>query len=314
MEQTAMSEERASARYFYRVMISLNPLRLWAFIKEVFFAADRNRLTGSAAELAFWNLSSLAPMLLIMVGALGSIDAVFGSDLAGDAEGQLLDLVERVFGQQSTVDNAFRDLFANSNSGALTVGAIVTAYFASRGFTSLVGTLDRIYERKPRRGPTGFIITRAVGVVLGVLSLVVLGVTLAGVFAITEVSSNAALIRPLVAVGVLVLLTTWTATLYHWAPRQRTKWSHDLPGALVAAIGVAVATIGVGYYASLVPGSNNVVGVLGGLVVFLTWLWVSSLAVLIGGQINALTEVNQPHRRADAVEDLGLVDPTDQLD
>ncbi len=288
--------------------------RLGAFIKEVFFAADRNRLTGSAAEMAYWTLASLAPMLLLMVGALSSIDNVLGSKLAADAQNQLLSGVERVFGTDSTVDTAISQLFQDGSGGALTVGAIVTAYFASRGFTTLVGTLDRIYERKPRTGPLGFIITRAVGVVLGALSVLVLGITLAAVVAITEVSTNQALARTLLGFGALLLLTAWNATLYHWAPRQRTKWSHDLPGAFLAAIASSIATLGVGYYASIVPGANNVVGVLGGLVVLLFWLWVVSMCVLVGGQINALLNYNEAHRRAEAIADIGLDDPTTALD
>ncbi len=283
-------------------------------MKDVFFAADRNRLTGSAAELAFWTLASLAPMLLLMVGGLGSIDAVAGSDLALDAKSQLLRGVAEVFGSESTVSSAISELFEDDGStGALTIGAVVTAYFASRGFTTLVGTLDRIYERKPRRGPLGFIITRAVGVVLGVLSVLVLGITLASVVAITEVSNNSFVVRPLLGFGSLALLTAWTATLYHWAPRERTRWSHDLPGAMLAAVGVAIATVGVGYYATIVPGANNVVGILGGLVVFLTWLWISSMSVLVGGQINALMDSNEVHRRAEAIVDLGLQDPRETV-
>ncbi len=287
---------------------------LWSFIKEAFFAADRNRLTGSAAELAYWTLASLAPMLLLMVGALSSIDTVLGSKLAADAQEQLLSGVERVFGTDSTVDTAISDLFVDGSGGALTIGAIVTAYFASRGFTTLVGTLDRIYERKPRTGAAGFLITRAVGVVLGALSVLVLGITLAAVVAITEVSTNEGILRPLLGLGSVLLLTAWNATLYHWAPRQRTKWSHDLPGAFLAAIGSSIATVGVGYYASIVPGANNVVGVLGGLVVLLTWLWVVSMCVLVGGQINALLDYNEAHRRAEAIADIGFDDPTAALD
>lgn len=292
----------------------LSTLGLWAFVKEVFFAADRNRLTGSAAELAYWTLASLAPMLLLMVGALSSIDTVLGSKLAADAQEELLKRVESVFGIDSTVDTAISQLFEDGSGGALTIGAIVTAYFASRGFTTLVGTLDRIYERKPRTGPVGFIITRAFGVVLGALSVLVLGMTLAAVLTITEVSTNQRIIRPLLGLGSLLLLTVWNATLYHWAPRQRTKWSHDLPGAFLAAVGASIATIGVGYYASVVPGANNVVGVLGGLVVLLTWLWVVSMCILVGGQINALLDYNEAHRRAEAIAEIGLDDPTSGLD
>ncbi len=287
---------------------------LWSFIKETFFAADRNRLTGSAAEMAYWTLASLAPMLLLMVGALSSIDTVLGSKLAADAQDQLLDGVERVFGTDSTVDTAISQLFEDGSGGALTIGAIVTAYFASRGFTTLVGTLDRIYERKPRTGPVGFIITRAVGVLLGALSVLVLGMTLAAVVAITEISTNQALLRPVIGLGSVLLLIGWNATLYHWAPRQRTKWSHDLPGACLAAIGTSIATIGVGYYASVIPAANNVVGVLGGLVVLLTWLWVVSMCVLVGGQVNALLDFNEAHRRAEAIADMGFDDPTSALD
>lgn len=292
----------------------LSTLGLWAFVKEVFFAADRNRLTGSAAELAYWTLASLAPMLLLMVGALSSIDTVLGSKLAADAQEELLKRVESVFGIDSTVDTAISQLFEDGSGGALTIGAIVTAYFASRGFTTLVGTLDRIYERKPRTGPVGFIITRAFGVVLGALSVLVLGMTLAAVLTITEVSTNQRIVRPLLGLGSLLLLTVWNATLYHWAPRQRTKWSHDLPGAFLAAVGASIATIGVGYYASVVPGANNVVGVLGGLVVLLTWLWVVSMCILVGGQINALLDYNEAHRRAEAIAEIGLDDPTSGLD
>ncbi|MDH3680786.1 MAG: YihY/virulence factor BrkB family protein, partial [Acidimicrobiia bacterium] len=71
-------------------------------------------------------------------------------------------------------------------------------------------------------------------------------------------------------------------------PAQRSRWRHDLPGAITAAVMWWLLSVGFGWYVSLTSGANEVLSAVGAGLLALTWIWLAAQVLLIGGTVNYL--------------------------
>ena len=91
------------------------------------------------------------------------------------------------------------------------------------------------------------------------------------------------------------------AVLYRYAPdRDEPKWRWVSPGAFVATLLWLIASIGFTVYVAHFNSYDKTYGSLGGVIILLTWLYMSSLVVLLGAVINAQSE---KQTRGDSTKD-----------
>ena len=185
------------------------------------------------------------------------------------------------------------------SSGALGVAAIVglllALWSASRGMSGLITAINIAYEEKERRSFLKFNLI-AIGLTLGLV--------VGGVLAIALIAVLPAAVQ-LLAVGSatkwLLLLVQWPllivlvmaglAVLYRFGPdRDKPQWRWVTPGAIAATVFWIVASIGFTVYVANFNSYDKTYGSLGGVVILLTWLYLSALMVLLGAVINAQSE------------------------
>ena len=285
--------------------LSLPPLlrRLW---REVLRSIgdfrrewSRARVGGLSAEIAFFGLLGLFPAVLVFAAALGSLDVVIGSGAAADTEDWLLDRVAETFGGDNTLGATVAELFDRSNAGLITAGIVITVYASSRGFTAVVGALDVAYGHEHRRNwvstrVTGFVLTLFSLIVAAlVAAMVVVGPLLGGGEEIAErLSAGAAFTTAWVWFRwpvVFVVVVWWATSVYHFAPRRRTPWRTDLPGAMVGTVWWLAVSLGFRVYLDAASsGMNAVFGLLGGALSLLIWLYLLAMGLLVGAEINAI--------------------------
>ena len=93
---------------------------------------------------------------------------------------------------------------------------------------------------------------------------------------------------------VFVVVICWSTSIYHFAPRRRTPWRSDLPGAVVSTAWWLAVSAGFRVYLSVASGGVNAVfGLLGGALSLLIWLYLLSMGLLVGAEINSVLN----HRR-----------------
>lgn len=258
-----------------------------------------DRVTGLAAEVAFFGLLGLFPTFLVLAAALGSMEALVGHEVATRAEEQVLDYLRSILTDEAggTID-AVRGLFTDADTGALTVGLLGALWAASRGFGAVVNALDVAYDLDERRSWVGIKLT-AIGLAVGnaLVGTVILAMLVVGPLFGTgqDIADKIGAGRLFTAFWewlrwptVAVLVIAWAATVFHLAPNHRTPWRWDLPGAALTATSWLVASMGFRVYLSLAAGSNQVLGTLGGSLIVLLWLYVMSIALLLGGELNAV--------------------------
>ena len=265
---------------------------------------SRARVGGLSAEIAFFGLLGLFPAVIVFAAALGSLDVVIGADAAADTEDWLLNRVVETFGTENTLRATIADLFDRSNAGLITAGIVLTVYASARGFTAVVAALDVTYGHERRRS---WISTRVMGFGLTLFTLVVAALVAAMVVVGPLLGSGEEVAGRLGAGSafttawvwfrwpvVFVVVVLWAASLYHFAPRRRTPWRSDLPGALVGTVWWLVVSLGFRTYVDVASqGVNAVFGFLGGALSLLIWLYLLAMGLLVGAEINSVLN----HRR-----------------
>lgn len=275
----------------------------WQFIKEITDEWSKDRVGGMSAEIAFFALLGFFPALIVLAAALGSADGLLGESNAADIETWLVDQMTEVFGGD-TLDSTVNELFGGANTSAFTVGALLAVYAASRGFVAVVGALDVAYDHEQNRT---WLSTRLVGFGLTLLTVVVAAVVLTLLVVGPLFGGGEELAQDLGVDGwfsvlwtwfrgpiVFGVLVAWAATLYHIAPNHRSPWKWELPGAVLASVWWTAVSLGFGQYLETASsGANAVFGLLGGALSLLFWLYLMSMGLLLGAEVNSVIAQRQ---------------------
>ena len=239
-----------------------------------------DRVTLVAAGMAYYMFLAIFPAIIALVGILGLIHAP-----------ELADTIEKGIestlpgGAAEVVASAFENPNANSESASLVaalIGVAAALWSASSGFVALQSGLNIAYEIDEDRK---FIGKRAVALVLIVLTALLGGVP-SPIFTFGDSLIFTVLGWALTLVAVIILFSAY----YALGPKKETPgWQWVSPGGLVGAGLWIVASLAFGYYANL--GSyNKTYGALAGVIVLIFWLYLSSVAILIGGELNSELE------------------------
>jgi len=256
-----------------------------------------DRVSGLAAEIGFFALLSLFPLLLVSSAALGWLGGILGSNLAADVEGQVTDWAATLFGADGGVTEAVASLFEGASTSALTVGVLATLYTASRGFAAVVRALDVAYGHHNTRGWIG---TQLIGFAMAIGTVLVGSLTLAGLvigplLGREEFIGGGILgtilgwlwqwFRYPAAAAILIL---WAATIFHVAPNRRASWRAEIPGAAFATFLWLVSTVLFSVYLrTLSSDTNAVFGVIGTAITIQLWLYLLAIGLVLGAELNA---------------------------
>lgn len=258
-----------------------------------------DRVSGLAAEVAFFSMLGIFPALLAVTALLGSLDSVAGRELAAQAESAILAALDRIFTDDADgVLGTVRDMFGERRTGILTLGAIGALFAAARAFLGVVRALDVAYDLDEHRSwfrllPTASLLALGSVVMATVmLTLLVLGPVLGGgrqvASAIGLGDAFATFWDILRAPFAFVALILWATTIYQRGPDHHTAWRPHLPGALLAATLWLAVSLGFRLYLRVAGQGNEVFGVLGGALTLLVWLYLIGIGLLLGGELNAI--------------------------
>ena len=264
----------------------------WRIITATVGASFRYRVTGLAAEAAFFAILSLPPLIFALAGSIGFFvdrlevaqvetfrDATLG--LAGRVLTD--DSVERV------IEPTMNDVLAGGRFDVISIGFVLALWSGSRALNVFVDTITILYGLAGRRG---IVATRVlsfslyvVGLVVGVivLPLVLAGPNLVEGVLPGQVQFLSELYWPIV----IVLSVAFLTTLYHLSVPVRTSWRYDVPGATLALIMWIFGSYLLRWTLQHVVGGTSIYGPLAAPIAVLLWLYLTSLAVLIGAALNA---------------------------
>lgn len=267
-------------------------------VRVTFSLCLRYRITGLAAEAAFWVLLSLPALALGTVGILGYLHGQLGPARAAHLEGAVTNAAGTVLSQRAvrqTVAPALHYMLTAGHADVVSVSFLIALWSGSR---ALNVAIDTITVASGQSGLRGIVRTRllAFGLYLPALLLGAAAVPLllAGTELLDKITPGAAaalgpLVWPLVTAAGVAFLTT----LYHLALPRRRRWLADLPGAFVA---LAMWAVGSTLLRLYLHSGGTGAGVAAGFgriaatAAILLWLYITALAVLIGAVYNAVRD------------------------
>ncbi len=279
------------------------PLRGW---REIALRVKReikdDRVADIAAGVAFYAMLALFPALIAIVSVYGLLAN------PADVERQVAALSDVMPGPAHAVLGERLNALVSQPRAQLSFGVLlsvlVALWTASSGTKALIEAVNTAYDVTDERG---FVRLRVVALLMAI-GLIVCGV--AAVLAVTLLPSAfswlgfgeegrrlVAISRwPALALGALLGLSA----LYRFSPyRERPRWKWVSVGALVATVLWIGASLLLSLFVSSFGNYDATYGALAGVVVLLLWMFVSSLSILIGAEINAEIE-NQTAIRPDS--------------
>ena len=267
-------------------------LTTWeGYFKHLIVHIQKTDITGLAAQLAYFFLLSLFPLLIFIVTLLPYLNL---------EEAQVFRFIENYAPQDVylLIEGTISDILLTRNGGLLSLGIIGTIWSASNGMNAIVKSLNRSYNLDETRP---FFIVRGLSVIFTLLMIILfvvmlvlpifgqqIGTILFSYFGFEEGfvklwNSLRWTITPLI---MLIVLTG----LFWIVPNQKLFLRSVFPGAAFATIGWIIVSLGFSYYVNNFGNYSSTYGSIGGIIVLMLWLYISGIVLLIGGQINAVTQ------------------------
>ncbi|MFC5278200.1 YihY/virulence factor BrkB family protein [Halorubrum rubrum] len=243
-------------------------------VRRVVDISFDRQVTFLAAAIAYYAFVSLVPALLLLVVVAS---AVFGDAIAVQLAAVAGDFLTPA-GEEAV---AAAVSSASGRTGAGMLGIVVLLWSTLKVFRGLDTAFGALYGDA---SPPGFreqvtdAIAVVVGVGVGIGVMVAVGTFLAAVDAIPAVEAASILALPAV-------LTVVFLPLYYLLPEPAIGVGEALPGAAFAAGGWTLLQAGFQVYAAN-AGQYQVYGVIGGVLLLVTWLYLAAVVVVVGGVIN----------------------------
>ena len=268
-------------------------------LKETLLACLRYRVTGLAAEAAFFTVLSLPPLIFGLAGAIGFVAGAFDVVTVANVQAQVLALARRVLTEDivnSILAPTLENVLAQGSAAVVSVGFLVALWSGSRAVNVFVDTITIMYGLAGRRG---FVRTRLLSfvfyLVLVVIGVVLVPLVLAGPGFVNRVLPErldflGSLYWPVVLLGAGVFL----AGVYDRSLPLKSRLRSGLPGAALALLIWVLGSVLLRYALSASTGSSTIYGPLAAPIAVLIWLYVMSLAVLVGAAFNAAADVLWP--------------------
>jgi membrane protein len=258
--------------------------------------ARDNDLLGSASGLAFNFLLALFPLmffLLALFGLFASRSAQLQTELlfyfADFLPPEAFQLLRKVIAE----------LAATANAGRITFGIVLALWFASGGFSSMISALNLAYHVPENRS---WLKVRAIALgltlAISILVLSALLIVLVGGYVVDWVGVQLHLTALVIALwkglqwlAAVLFVTTSFSVIYFCGPDTRERqWRWLTPGSAVGVLLWLTGLAGFRIYLHFFDTYSTTYGSLGAVMVLLAWLYITALAFLVGGQINAEIE------------------------
>jgi len=267
-------------------------------LKRTFKGFSADNLTDWGAALTYFAVLAIFPALIALVSVVGLVGSSLTDPLLenvseiapGPAKEILTSTIQNLEGSQGAAGVAFA------------IGLAVALYSASGYISAFSRASNSIYEIEEGR-PFWKLKPIQIGITLVLLILLIViaaAVTISGPLAeevgkVFGLGSQAATIWDIAKIPVILLAVSFMIAFLYWAAPnvQQPGFKFISPGGIVALVLWIVASLLFAFYVANFASYNKTYGSLGGVIVFLVWLWITNLAILFGAELNAELQRSQ---------------------
>lgn len=259
-----------------------------SLLKLLWHRIEEDDLPGLSAQLAYFFLLSLFPLLIVLFTLLPYFQ-IPQQDMLGMirefAPTEALDLIEK----------NVAEIMNHRNGGLLSFGIIGTIWSASNGLDAVVRALNKAYKVKESRS---YIVSRGMAILLtfAMIFVFILAIVLSvfgkeiALYLFSKLGYTTEFIKLWNAlswlVSAVILFLIFTG-LYWIAPNLKLRCRSAFPGAAFATIGWMISSIGLSFYVGNFSNYSLTYGSIGTIIVLMIWLYISAFIIILGGEINA---------------------------
>ena len=267
----------------------------WPVLKRTVAEFREDNLTDWAAALTYYSVLAIFPALIVLVSILGLVGESATQPLIDNLGTVAPGPAKEIF--TSALENLQGDQGA---AGVLFVIGLLGALWSASGYVAaFMRASNAIYDIEEGRPiwktlPVRVSLTL---VLLTLLAISTIAVVLTGGIAekvgdLVGLESTAVSVWNIAKWPVLLVVVSFMFALLYWAaPNVKHpgfRWIS--PGGMLAVIGWLIASGAFALFVSNFGSYNKTYGALGGVVVFLVWLWISNIVILLGAEFNAELE------------------------
>lgn len=264
-----------------------------AVIAKTAVEVGDDRCFGLAAQLAFYFLLALFPALLFLVALIGYVPIE-------NALEELLATLGTVAPRElvALLRTQLTEIASGNQASLVTLGIAGAVWSSSAAMVAIIDALNHAYDVsewrpwwKRRLVALGLTIALATFIIAS-LALVLIGPDAARRLASwVGAAPIAVLLWSLLRWPVMIGLVMFGVNLvYYFAPNRAARWQWITPGAILATLLWILGSFGFKFYVMNFGNYTATYGAIGGIIVTMLWFYVSSLAILIGAELNGVIE------------------------
>ncbi|MEO5851556.1 MAG: YihY/virulence factor BrkB family protein [Nocardioides sp.] len=275
---------------------------LWRLVVTTVGSCLRYRVTGLAAEAAFFAVLSVPPLVFALAGAIGFVSDRFSAAQVSDVRDAIIELFSQALTQRAVdriIVPTLDSVLDAPRYDVISLGFILALWSGSRALNVFVDTITIMHGLGGQRG---IVKTRALSFLLYIMAMVT------GALSIPLIVAGPSLVRRALpprldfVMGfywptVIVVCICFLATLYHVSVPVRTNWSFNLPGATFSLLCWIFGSAMLRWVlTATATESRSIYGPLAAPIAVLLWLYVLAIAVLIGAAVNASFDTVFPQK------------------
>lgn len=266
---------------------------LWRVVVTTVGACLRYRVSGLAAEAAFFAVLSVPPLVFALTGAVGFVSGQLSATQVAEVQDAIIELSRRALTENAVnkiIVPTLDDVLQRPRFDVISVGFVLALWSGSRALNVFVDTITIMHGLGGHRG---IIRTRALSFGLYILAVITGGVSIPLVVAGPTLVNRWLPERLAFLMGfywptVIIVCICFLATLYHVSVPVRTNWSFNLPGATFSLFCWVAGSYVLRWILTVTAAeSRSIYGPLAAPIAVLLWLYVLAIAVLIGAAVNA---------------------------
>ena len=247
-----------------------------------------------AAQLAYYLILSFFPFLIFLLTLIGfsNLDSM---EVLGALRAMLpTSAFELIY-------SVIIEVIEKQNTGLLGASLLLVIWSASSAFRAVIKGINKAYGLNENRSFIkrvfiAIICTFALAfVILLTLVMLVFGGLIGDLLASylpfpTVVYRVWNFLRYVLVVFMMILIF---ASIYRYTPSKMLRWSEVIPGAIACTIGWLVVSLGFSFYINNFSNYSKIYGGLGAVIILITWLYLTSIILIIGGEINSLIVIRK---------------------
>ena len=262
------------------------------FLNQLLYRIREDNVTAIGAQLSYYLVLSIFPFIIFFLNIL-SYTPIAREDVLHNI------IILMPMDTQRIVSNLLIETINTSNAPLLSLSAITGIWAASKGIMALIRVLNKAYDVEETRP---YLELRLLAIVFTLALLVLLTIVLLTLvfgevlgnklFDFLGITQNFILFwqyfRIIISLLFMILIFS---LMYRFIPSIRNgrkiNLKHAIPGAVFTTLGWIVTSSIFSYYVNNFGNYSKTYGSLGGIVILLIWLYLSSIIIILGGEINA---------------------------